>query len=563
MSGRALAVAAPVGALALAIGCFLLRTRQLAGGLGVEAFPLDDTWIHMQFARNLAEGRGFSYNPGVPVSGSTAPLWTLALGGAFAVLGSHPVLAKGLGIAATLGTVWLASRLALIWAGRPEVALLASVLVALAGPMVWGALSGMEPPLAALLVTAALVLHARGRAWPAGAALGLAALARPEAALLPPLFWLAGPLTVRRALAWALPATGLLAPWVAFNLATTGTPLPATAAAKIEGGLVGYLAGVREPLRTTLLERPWQFETEWVRWLWRVDVLLPILLLPGLWWLGRHAGRAALVPASVLAIHPLAMAMLAPYRGPSFQEGRYSIHLLPLALVVAVLPLTPLFSSSTCSSFALSPGGGEGRVRGALGWRRRAIGWVRSGLGWIASAALLVGAVAALPSAATRYGWAVQNIEAMQVHLGHWVARHTPPTARIALNDVGAIAYISRREVVDVMGLVTPAIIPFRRDGEMGVLRYLEHACPDYLIVFPAWFPAISQMADRFHPVYRVRLDHNEVAGADELVVYETAWSRWRPERRPCPGALALGPGPSQETPAEIPRGRIIATRYP
>jgi arabinofuranosyltransferase len=534
--GRTLAAAAPVVALALAIGFFLLKTCQLAGVLGVEAFPLDDSWIHMQFARNLAEGRGFSYNPGVPVSGSTAPLWTLALGGMFAVLGSHPVLAKVLGIAATLGTAWLAGRLALIWAGRHDAAILASVLVALAGPMVWGALSGMEVGLAALLVTAALVLHARGRAWAAGAALGLAALARPEAALLLPLFWLAGPLTGRRALAWGLPVAGFLAPWVAFNLATTGTPLPATAAAKIEGGLVGYLAGVREPLRTTFLGRPWEFETEWARWLWRVDALLPLLLLPGLWWLGRHVGRAAVAPASVLVLHPLAMALLAPYRAPSFQEGRYSIHLLPLALVVAIVPLTPLFSSTR---------------------------WPRGRLGWIAAGALLIGAVAALPSAASRYGWAVQNIEAMQVHLGHWVARHTPPTARIGLNDVGAIAYISRREVVDVMGLVTPAIIPFRRDGEMGVLRYLEHACPDYLIVFPAWFPTISEMAERFHPVYRVRLGHNEVAGADEMVVYETAWSRWRVDPQPCPGALARGLGTPPETSAEIPGNRIIATRYP
>jgi arabinofuranosyltransferase len=539
--GRTLAVAAPAVALALAIGVFLLRTRQLAGGLGVEAFPLDDSWIHMQFARNLAEGRGFSYNPGVPVSGSTAPLWTLALGGLFAVLGSHPVLAKALGIAATLGTAWLAGRLALAWTDRADAALLASVLVTLAGPMVWGALSGMEVALAALLVTAALLLHARARAWAAGAALGAAALARPEAVLLLPLFWLGGPLTRRRAVAWGLPVAGFLAPWIVFNLATTGTPLPATAAAKIEGGLVGYLAGVREPLRTTLLGRPWQFETEWVRWLWRADALLPLLLLPGLWWLGRRVGRAALAPASVLVLHPIAMAMLAPYRAPSFQEGRYSIHLLPLALVVAIAPLSPLFSSSS-----VSPSGGEGRVRG-----------------WLAAAALLVGALAALPSAASRYGWAVQNIEAMQVHLGHWVAGHTPPTARLALNDVGAITYVSRREIVDVMGLVTPAIIPFRRDGEPGVLRYLEQTCPDYLIVFPAWFPTIAAMADRFHPVYRVRLDHNEVAGADELVVYETVWSRWRADRQPCPGAVAEGPGPPQDPAVEIPRDRIIVSRYP
>jgi hypothetical protein len=126
---------------------------------------------------------------------------------------------------------------------------------------------------------------------------------------------------------------------------------------------------------------------------------------------------------------------------------------------------------------------------------------------------------------------------------------------------VGAIAYVSRREVVDVMGLVTPAIIPFRRDGEMGVLRYLEHACPDYLIVFPAWFPAISAMTDRFRPVYRVRLDHNEVAGADEQVVFETAWSRWRADRQPCPGALARDPGSFRETATENPGNRIIRTR--
>jgi hypothetical protein len=553
--GRTLAVAVPAAALALAIGLFLLRTRQLAGTTGVLAFPLDDSWIHLQFARNLAEGRGFAYNPGVPVSGSTAPLWTLLLAGAFAVLGSHPVLAKALGTAAALGSAWMAGRLAATWTGCRAAGLVASALVALAGPMVWGALSGMEVALAALLVTAGLWHHARGREWMAGVTLGLSVLARPEAVLLPPLVWLAGPLSRRRALALGAPVMALLTPWVAFNLKTTGTPWPGTAAAKIEGGLIGLLGGVREPLGTMLLERPWQFQVEWVRWLWQVDVLLPVLLLPGLWWLGRHLGRAAVAPASVLLLHPLAMALLAPYRGPAFQEGRYSIHLLPLAVVVAAAPLTSLF---TLSPLERRPGEGPGGER--AGWGRR---WLTARLGWLGAAALLAGAVGALPPAASRYGWAVQNIEAMQVHLGHWVARHTDPAARLALNDIGAIAYVSRREVVDVMGLVTPAIVPFRRDGEAGVLRYLEQACPDYLIVFPAWFPSLSGMTDRFHPVYRVRLDHNEVAGADEQVVYETVWSRWRPGRQPCPGVLAqLGrrpPGASAENAAN----RIIDPRRP
>jgi len=78
------------------------------------------------------------------------------------------------------------------------------------------------------------------------------------------------------------------------------------------------------------------------------------------------------------------------------------------------------------------------------------------------------------------------------------------------------------------VGLVTPGIIPYRRQGEAGVLRYLERACPDYLIIFPVWFPQLAAMSDRFTPIYRIRLDHNKVAGADEMVVYETAWNRWR-----------------------------------
>jgi hypothetical protein len=70
------------------------------------------------------------------------------------------------------------------------------------------------------------------------------------------------------------------------------------------------------------------------------------------------------------------------------------------------------------------------------------------------------------------------------------------------------------------MGLVTPAIIPYRRDGEGGVLRYLTETCPDHVVIFPAWFPRLAARDDLLEVRYRVRLEHNEVAGADEMVVY-------------------------------------------
>ena len=505
MKGRG-ALLLVAAALAAAVGLYLQRERLIAGPLGFEGFPLDDAWIHFQVARNVADGKGFAYNPGVPVSGSTAPLWTLLLAGLFKAGGAHPAWAKAAGIAAALGAAWLARRLALAWTEDAALGLTAALVTAWSAPMVWGALSGMEVTLAALLVTAALVAHVEGRVPLAAALVGLAALARPESVMLIPLLWLAGPITPRRTLlALGLPAVVLL-PWVAFNLRTTGTPLPATATAKIEGGLVGLLGGAREPAVTALVVRPWQFEREWIVWLASVNVLLPLLILPGLWVLWRRGGRAWALPASILLLHPLGMALLAPYRGPAFQEGRYSIQLLPLAIAVAVSALLPLASAALFRRF-----------------------WPMT-----ACALLLLAGLASLSSGATRYAWAVQNIDAMQVGLGRWVQAHTPPGSRLALNDVGAIGFLGRREVVDVMGLVTPAIIPYRRDGEAGVLRFLERACPDYLIVFPAWFPTLSARTERFTPIHRVRLEHNTVAGADEMVVYETVWNRWRPRHEVC-----------------------------
>ena len=485
------------GALALGLALFLVREHQLAG---VAGFPLDDSWIHFQFARNLAEGHGFSYNPGVPVAGSTAPLWTLLLGALFAVGGSHPLVAKLVGVAATLGATLAAAGLARAWTGDRRAALLTGVLTALSGPLLWGALSGMEVSLAALLVTGGMLAHTRGRDLAAAALLALAVLARPESVLLLALVWAAGPLTGRRAATFAGCAAAVVGPWVAFNLATGGTPLPATAAAKIEGGLAGFLAGAPAPLLTTLVTRPWEFTVAWVGWLGAVNVLLPLLLLPGLWLLWRGGGRRLALPAGVLALQPVAMALLAPYRGPSFQEGRYAMHLLPMALAVVALPL------AACA--------GQGASDAGLARLRRLL-----------VVGLVVASLVSLWPAATRYGWAVQNVEGMQVRLGHWVDANTPRDARLALNDVGAIGYLSRREVIDVMGLVTPAIIPYRREGEDGVLRYLERVCPDYLIVFPRWFPRLTARTDRFTPIHRVRLAYNTAAGAEEMVVYESVWA--------------------------------------
>jgi hypothetical protein len=465
----------------LPLAWLLLRERSIAGAAG---FPLDDSWIHLHFARNLAAGAGFVYNPGHPVSGSTAPLWTLVLGAGAVVAGASLAMAKTLGVASAIGAALVVRRAAIAFDAAPVTALIGAVGLLWTGAFAWGALSGMEVTFAALLVAVSLLALAHDATWTTAVASALAALARPEAIVLIPLVALGRPLTLRRALIFAVVTVAFLAPFVAFSYATVGRPLPATAVAKIEGGLLGWLAGLREPAAVTWLTRPRDYGLEWLRWLFTTHALLPAAL-PAAVLAWRRCGRALGVAALALILHPLAMALLAPYRGPGFQEGRYSTHLLPLAVVVL----------AAAASKVLRP---------------KPV---------VLALALLVSVIALAP-AAERYAWGVQNINAMQVHLGRWLDAHASPAATLAVNDIGAIAFFSRRPVLDLMGLVTPEVLPYRRDGERGVINYVTERCPDYVVIFPTWFPRLAARADLMTRVYSVTLARNEVSGGPEMVVY-------------------------------------------
>src|SRR6185503_5361235 len=80
--------------------------------------------------------------------------------------------AKGLGLAAYAATGLLTRRLALAVGLSPGLALGAGVGVVGLGRLAWGALSGMEVPLAAALVAAGALLAVRGRGPGAAATLG-------------------------------------------------------------------------------------------------------------------------------------------------------------------------------------------------------------------------------------------------------------------------------------------------------------------------------------------------------------------------------------------------------
>lgn len=511
----------PVRALLLLAGLvaclryFLAEIARLKGGLG---FPLDDSWIHLQFARNLAHGAGLSYNPGVFVTGSTAPLWTALLAVLFLLPGSVLLWTKLLGALlylAGIDATWRLSRELDLGEGLSA---LAAALTLATSWLVWSALSGMEIPLFILLSLWGMILHLRERADPdrpplSPAVLAVAVLARPEGVLLLLLAFLdrllvcaddpSGTVRWRRpSLRVLLAGAGLAACALAGSFLfygwAGGSVLPTTYAAK-GGGEVRHLLPDFRYLSNVLglFFRPQPWAT--------------LLAAGGAAALAGRLGTPrdrGLLPALWLLGMPLAYALLTP--GPTKMLGnfgRYYFPLFPVLAVLAVLALEPLT-------------------------RLRLSRPLRIVLGTLGVAVLLAPTLAVLVQGERFYVQNVANVQESDVAVAGWLAAHVPPDAVLAVNDIGAIKYLLPNRIVDLASIATPEIgREVSRATAAGtpwpdaMLAAVERRRPDYIVIFPSWFPTLAR-DPRFREVYRLPIQGNVTMGGNEIVVYATPWTR-------------------------------------
>jgi hypothetical protein len=125
--------------------------------------------------------------------------------------------------------------------------------------------------------------------------------------------------------------------------------------------------------------------------------------------------------------------------------------------------------------------------------------------------------------AALRYARQIENINVMHLATGEWLDQNVPQDVLLALDDIGGITYVSRRRMVDMIGLMTPEALRFRRAGKTTV-DFLSATHPNFVATIrPSNFDA---RPDLFQRVHVATFSGHVASVSDTLVVFETIWNR-------------------------------------
>lgn len=451
-----------------ALGLLVYTASALSPGAGAPILPLDDTYIHFQYARQLAAGQYAVYNPGLPpTSGATSFVYpfVLALGvwlgfsdlwlGLWALIVgaiAHALAAFWIDrIVNTLGAPgWFSGALALSYAvcGLPQ----------------WHAFSGMETALitAAVLGTLdALIRRQRGCALIAAA---LCALLRPEAAVIAAgttllqfsRAWLDGQRRLHPLLLPLLPTFAVgVQPLV--NGLVTGTFVASGSSAKSVFGMVPFDAGAAiarviaqfgrmavelfatpnsagmAVFSALLIAAP----VGWIALLARRSTR-GVALTTGLWWLG-----------GLLLIATLDTAF--------WHFKRYQIPFFALTVVLAGMGVSQIGTRWPRVNAA-------GRALYLL----------------VIGGAALVSAVEFVRDHALNVGY----VHDQPYQMARFLADDTDPEVVVAVHDVGMMRYIGERTTFDLVGLTTPGAAESWRSGPGAVGELIERVRPDLIAAY-------------------------------------------------------------------------------
>jgi hypothetical protein len=538
----AFASACVLYAATLFYGAMLVQTR------GQWSAPLDDVFIHFDYARATARGYPFEWSEGNGYSSGNTSLsypFVLALGwlGGFhgADLMRWAAFVACLSIVVFLG----ASARLVAGFGRSAKYLLPPALLSL-GALDWSLFSGMENAFhlatwaAALVTTLDLAEACRGRreqdfgrpppslerlAWRAGLAGALLFVTRPESFVCVAAF--AGyviavarrPRGLRRSIALAarLSSPGALAAALQLgaNRLFTGEWSQAGAITKLainnpymtsQEKWDDYWFLVRY-VRERLTEHHFTSDKEHYAWLAVWVALVPFFDR-------RTRGFAALLWVQIVAW----LYVVALNGQVRWQNERYTMPAVAWLFILAGAGLAVLVQRAGTTLAA----------RGFWAARVAFAGWLCfTFVRWQA------------PNFRDQvwfFARACRNIRDQHMVAGKRLAALAP--RRVLVGDAGALLYVADRPGLDLIGLGGYRDLPFARAGVHGLgasIELLERMPardrPDVMAIYPSWWGELPTL-------FGTRIDEvpvlgNVICGGSEKVLYRADWSALDPEGAP------------------------------
>jgi hypothetical protein len=415
-------------------------------------FTCDDAFITLRYARNLATIGAPVYNPGERVEGYTNFLWMLLAAGGIKLGIDAVVVLKILGGLSGVATLAAGATLfERVEPRRPFGTAFVLAALALSAPLAAWTFGGLETPLFAALVTlgCALAADVAGgsgwrRAMSAGAVLALATLTRPEGALVFGIaFVVIGAHVVREPkgrlalIALAAAYLAIVVPFVAWRWHYYGYPLPNTYYLKMSGGRIALFR--RGSAYIWLAARELG--------LWLIAAVAVAICTPDRRARDDEPASLRRTRSAVLWIARILLPTFVVYvtsvGGDFLDLYRFFVPLLPLAFVAIAAagyalrekwiarPRSAMVLSAVAVAFVLLHGWREGRI---------------------ASRALIVDEPARVAQGIAPLGWT--RLYALRwAAMGRWLGRHGESSEWMAAGAAGALAFYSRMNNLDTLGL--------------------------------------------------------------------------------------------------------------
>ncbi|MBD3265703.1 hypothetical protein GF373_03465 [bacterium] len=483
-------------------------------------FPLDDSFIHLQYGKQIARGYFYAYQDGAaPTTGETSFLYAhLLAAGYFAGL-------RGIGLIFWAHAIAFVSVTAIFYLLRqlggylfaPWVGWTTVALVFFSGYLAWGFWSGMEIALFTALLLWVLYLALLARFDWLFWAMGLLALCRPEGGIVSlailgmMVFDKPRPTLQKRRLFIILASFFFLAALITPNFANwlatgrmTGNSL--LAKSLLYSPIMSFsqkMGAIAENLGAILLYLTGGLTPQWGEFIFPGLLIFSILGLLAIWKCGKR-GYASLLALPLAAVL-LAIATLEVWSLHSF---RYLIAYTPLLTLLAIGGIHFLASQAD-----------------ALGLR----------LGYAVMAIFLLFTLSYYPEWMKRFATQATTIYEKQIQTAEWMGRNLPSHSHVAINDAGAIAYYGDFPILDLVGLVSNQTTIAYRLGEGGLYEKLEDLPspqhPRYAAVFPSWFEELAKKYDIFHEPLAVF--HDPFNPMFEKRIYHVNWDYAGMEDRP------------------------------